>query len=76
MQSRIKLTRACYGLPFRVLFWAWLRHFMPKKARSTATVNAGVSFRKRPKRIKGGVVNVVNKEIQRTSLWLSAAKAG
>jgi hypothetical protein len=25
-----------------VLFWAWLRHFMPKKARSTATVNAGV----------------------------------
>jgi hypothetical protein len=49
---------------------------MPKKARSTATVNAGVSFRKRPKRIKGGVVKVMNKEIQRTSRWLSAAQAG
>jgi hypothetical protein len=59
-----------------MLFWAWLRHFTPKKARSTATVNAGVSFRKRPKRIKAGVVKVVNKEIQRTSRWLSTAKAG
>jgi hypothetical protein len=28
------------------------------------------------KRIKGGVVKVVKKGIQRTSLWLSAAKAG
>jgi hypothetical protein len=59
-----------------VPFWAWLRHFMPKKSHSIPAVNAGVSFRKRPKRIKGGVVKVVNKEIQRTSRWLSAAKAG
>jgi hypothetical protein len=36
----------------------------------------GVSFRKRPKRIKAGVVKVVKKEIQRTSRWLSTAKAG
>ena len=35
-----------------------------------------VSFRKRPKRIKGGVVKIVNQGSQRTSLWLSAAKAG
>ena len=40
------------------------------------SLKKAVSFRKRPKRIKGGVVNVVNKEIPRTSLWLSAAKAG
>jgi hypothetical protein len=49
---------------------------MPKKPHSMPAVNAGVSFRKRPKRIKGGVVKVMNKEIQRTSRWLSAAKAG
>jgi hypothetical protein len=36
----------------------------------------GVSYRKRPKRIKGGVVKVVKKGIQRTSLWLSTANAG
>jgi hypothetical protein len=40
------------------------------------TQERNVSFRKRPKRIKGGVVKVVNKEIQRISLWLSAAQAG
>ncbi len=40
-----QLTRACYGLPFRVLFWAWLCHFMPKKSHSMPTVNAGVIFK-------------------------------
>jgi hypothetical protein len=76
VQQKVKLTRACYGLAFRVPFWAWLRHFMPKKSHSMPAVNVGVSFRKRPKRIKSGAVKVVNKENYRTSHWLSAAKAG
>jgi hypothetical protein len=67
------LTSACNGQSSAVTHFA-LRSKIA--ASETLLVEAGVSFRKRPKRIKGGVVKVVNKEIQRTSRWLSTVKAG
>ncbi len=68
-----QLTSACNGQKTSVTFFA-LRS--KKVATCFLRVEAGVSFRKRPKRIKGGVVKIVNQGSQRTSLWLSAAKAG
>jgi hypothetical protein len=47
-----------------------------KVANCFAPQSNALASKKGRKRIKGGAVKVVNKEIQRTSRWLSAAKAG
>jgi hypothetical protein len=69
------ITSACYGQKTVVTFCA-----IPLRGRKSRQLflaaDASVSFRKRRKKIKGGVVKVVKKGIQRTILWLYAAKAG
>jgi hypothetical protein len=75
-QSIGHITSACTGHFTACAFCVWTSHFYAKVTRCKMRGDAGVSFRKRRKRIKGGVVKVVNQGSQRTSRWLSTAKAG
>ena len=61
-----RITSGFYGLGLTGTFSAALR--WQKSCQLNPTEEPCVSFRKRPKRIKGGVVKVVNQGSQRTSL--------